>query len=60
MEHAGFDALHNPTGAMLVCMALLLVTAVIIFGSLMVKMAMQRDAAMRAELRKAKEERKNR
>jgi hypothetical protein len=59
MEHAGFDGLHNPFGAMLVCVALLLITAIIMFGSFMVKMAMQRDKAMRAEMRKAYDESKN-
>jgi len=59
MEHAGFDGLHNPFGAMLVCGSLLLITAVIIFGSAMVKMAMRREKAMRAQMRQALEDRKN-
>lgn len=53
MEHAGFDNLHNPMGALLVGMGLLLVTAIIMFGSAYVKVAMRREKAMRAEMKAA-------
>ena len=59
MAHAGFDGLHNPLGVMLVIVSLLFLTAIIIFGSFMVKAAMVREKAVRAELRRAHEERKN-
>jgi hypothetical protein len=59
MEHAGFDGLHNPTGAMLVCVALLLITGVIMFGAFMVKIAMQREKETRARLRQVHQDRKN-
>ncbi len=59
MEHAGFDGLHNPYGAMLVCVSLLLITAIIMFGSFMVKVAMRREKAMRAQMRQAHEDHKN-
>jgi hypothetical protein len=58
MEHAGFDGLHNPFGAMLVCVSLLFLTAIIMFGAFMVKLAMRREKAMRAEMRQAREDRK--
>ena len=59
MEHAGFDGLHNPYGAMLVCVSLLFLTAIIMFGSIFVKAAMIRDKAVRAEMRKARDDAKN-
>jgi len=59
MEHAGFDGLHNPYGAMMVCVALLLLSAMIMFGASMVKIAMKREKAMRAEMRQAQEDKKN-
>jgi hypothetical protein len=59
MEHAGFDALHSPFGAFLVCASLLLITAVIMFGAFMVKLAMQREKELRARMREAHDERKN-
>ena len=59
MEHAGFDALHNPFGAMLVAVSLLFLTGIIIFGSFMVKAAMVREKEVRAKMRRAHEESKN-
>ena len=59
MEHSGFDGLHNPYGAMLLCVSLLFLTAVIMFGSIMVKAAMIRDKASRAKMRRAHEDKKN-
>ncbi len=59
MEHAGFDGLHNPFGAFLVCAALLLITAVIIFGAFFVKLAMQREKEQRAQMKQALKDRKN-
>jgi len=59
MQHAGFDKLHSPQGAMLVCMSLLLLTAIIIAGSFLFRAGQRRESAARAELRKAHEEAKN-
>ncbi len=59
MEHAGFDGLHNPFGAMLVCAALLLVTAIMIFGAFFVKLAMRREKEVRDALRRAQQQRKD-
>ena len=59
MEHAGFDRLHTPFGAMLVCIALLLITAVIMVGSVMVKAAMVREKAVRTAMREARDNQKN-
>lgn len=58
MEHAGFDGLHNPFGVMLVCVSLLLITAVIMFGAFFVKLAIRRDTEMRARMRQAHEKNK--
>jgi hypothetical protein len=53
MEHAGFDGLHNSFGAFLVCASLFMLTGVIMFGSVMVKAAMAREKAVRAEMKRA-------
>ncbi len=53
MEHAGFDKLQSPMGVMLVCFALLLVTAVILFGAFMVKQAMFREKEVRSKMRRS-------
>ncbi len=58
MEHAGFDGLHNPLGALLVAVSLLMLTAVIIAGSFFVKAAMKREKAVRDAMRQAYLEKK--
>ena len=56
MEHAGFDGLHNPLGVALVCASLLFITAIIIFGSTLVKAAMAREKAVRQQMREGKQD----
>jgi len=56
VEHAGFDGLHNSLGVALVCASLLLITAIIIFGSTLVKAAMAREKAVRQQMRQGKQD----
>ena len=58
MQHAGFDNLHNPQGAILVCVSILFLTAIIIGGSFLFRKGQMRENAIRAELRRAHEEKK--
>lgn len=51
MDHAGFDGLHNPLGVAMVCLGLFLTSAIIIFGSAMLKVAMAKDKAVRQSLK---------
>ncbi len=53
MEHAGFDGLHSPFGVAMVCVGLLMITGLIMFGAVMVKAAMAREKAVREAMRDA-------
>jgi hypothetical protein len=55
MEHAGFDALHSPFGAAMVCVGLLMISGIIMFGSVLVKAAMAREKAVRQSMREAQD-----